>query len=97
MSTPSTASGEPAHKETPNIDIERGVAADSHPVNTTVHSLAWQGITVTVKDRETKLPKNIVDDVHGFVEAGTQPPPLSQFPLPFPSLPLTTKPAQHPH
>lgn len=86
MSTPSTASGEPAHKETPNIDIERGALADSHPLNTTVHSLAWKGITVTVKDRETKLPKNIVDDVHGFVEAG-MPRPLP--PPPSPNLPLT--------
>ncbi|KAK4039977.1 hypothetical protein C8A01DRAFT_36027 [Parachaetomium inaequale] len=67
MSTSSTASG--AAKEAPNIDIERGAAADSH-LSTTVHSLAWKGITVTVKDRETKLPKTIVDNVHGIVEAG---------------------------
>jgi hypothetical protein len=86
MSTSSTASG--AAKEAPTVDIERGTAADAH-LNTTVHSLAWKGITVTVKDRETKLPKTIVDNVHGIVEAG-QPPPSSLPPfspsIPYPPL-----------
>ncbi|KAK4149738.1 ABC transporter G family member 15 [Chaetomidium leptoderma] len=72
MSAASSASyTDPATKEAPNMtDVERGSAANSHLLNTTVHSLAWKGITVTVKDRETKLPKTIVDNVQGIVEAG---------------------------
>ncbi|KAH6624352.1 P-loop containing nucleoside triphosphate hydrolase protein [Chaetomium sp. MPI-SDFR-AT-0129] len=73
MSSSSAAScggDRPASKEvqSTNADIERG--ADSHFLNTTVRSLAWKGITVTVKDRETGLPKNLVDNVDGFLEAG---------------------------
>ncbi|KAL0473275.1 ABC transporter [Neurospora intermedia] len=52
------------------IDIERHAVAESHLVNTTVKNISWKGVTVTVKDRETKEPKNIVDNVEGIVEAG---------------------------
>lgn len=53
------------------IDIEQHAVAESHLVNTTVKNISWKGVTVTVKDRETKEPKNIVDNVEGIVEAGT--------------------------
>ncbi|KAK2050685.1 ABC transporter [Colletotrichum somersetense] len=50
-------------------DAEMG-AVDAHLLNTTVHNISWNGIEVTVKDRETKQPKSIVHQVDGIVEAG---------------------------
>ena len=38
-----------------------------------MRNISWKGVTVTVKDRETKLPKVIVDNVEGIVEAGEFP------------------------
>jgi hypothetical protein len=58
-------------KMPPPPDLEHGTAADKLLLNTTVDTLAWNGVTVTVKDRETKQAKNIVDNVSGLVEAGT--------------------------
>ena len=52
------------------MDIEREALAESHLLNTTVRNFAWRGVTVTVKDRETKQPKTIVDMCDGVVEAG---------------------------
>jgi hypothetical protein len=77
-----------AHKEAPTIDVEHGaVAAEDHLKNTTVHSLSWRDVTVTVKDRETKLPKAIVDNVEGIIHAGNFPlDPYSHIPTPLTSL-----------
>lgn len=88
-STPSSVSGA---KEMPNVDIEQGSIAGGHLRNTTVHNLAWKGVTVTVKDRETKLPKTIVDNVEGIVEAGelfTYPLSPSPYPLFNPNNPVS--------
>jgi hypothetical protein len=60
-----------------DIDIEKHAVAEAHLRNTTVHNITWKGVTVTVKDRETKLPKTIVDNVEGIVEAGPSPPPFT--------------------
>jgi len=57
-------------KETGSIDIEEQAIAEAHLKNTTVRAISWRGVTVTVKDRESKQPKTIVDNVHGIVEAG---------------------------
>lgn len=57
----------------PDTDIEKhhGGTAGSHLLrNTTVHNISWSGITVTVTDRKTKQPKTLLDNVHGYVEAG---------------------------
>ncbi|KAH8909854.1 P-loop containing nucleoside triphosphate hydrolase protein [Coniochaeta sp. PMI_546] len=51
-------------------DIEKGTVAEDHLRNTTVQSISWSNVTVTVKDRETKLPKTIVENAEGIVEAG---------------------------
>ncbi|KAK3379345.1 P-loop containing nucleoside triphosphate hydrolase protein [Lasiosphaeria ovina] len=59
-----------APKETGPVDIERRAVAEAHLQNTTVRNISWRGVTVTVKDRETKLPKAIVENVEGIVEAG---------------------------
>lgn len=54
----------------PTMDLEECPVAEKHLFNTTVKNLTWRGVTVTVKDRETKEPKAIVDNVEGVVEAG---------------------------
>ena len=38
--------------------------------NTNVYSFGWQGVTVTVKDRLTQQPKNLLSDVNGMAKAG---------------------------
>lgn len=53
-----------------NIDIEKVAMAEAYLQNTTIHNISWRGISVTVKDRETKQPQAIVDNVQGYVEAG---------------------------
>lgn len=53
-----------------NLDIEHLADDTSYLDNKLVQSLAWDGITVTVPDRETKTPKKILCDVSGYVEAG---------------------------
>ncbi|KAM6526553.1 hypothetical protein FSOLCH5_002650 [Fusarium solani] len=52
------------------MDLEERPVAEKHLLNTTVKNLTWRGVTVTVKDRETKEPKTIVENVEGIVEAG---------------------------
>lgn len=62
-------------QEVINLDIESHAVAEAHLRNTTVRNLTWRNVTVTVKDRETKLPKTIVENVEGIVEAGLSFPP----------------------
>ena len=55
--------------ETSTYDLEHGVA--SEPLyNSTIKNLSWHGISVTVSDRKTKAPKQLLDDVNGEVKAG---------------------------
>jgi hypothetical protein len=63
-------------KNPSGVDLEAGTVADTHLLNTTVKTISWKDVTVTVKDRETKEPRNIVDKVEGIVEAGSSTPPL---------------------
>jgi hypothetical protein len=52
-------------------DIEKGAGVDyAHLTNASVQSYAWQDVTVTVKDRQTKKPKDILSGVSGIVYAG---------------------------
>lgn len=53
-----------------SVDIEQKAVDDAHLLNNTVKSIAWKGITVNVKHRQTKVSTAIVDNVDGFVEAG---------------------------
>lgn len=54
-------------------DMERGAA--SEPLyNSTIKNLSWHEITVTVSDRRTKAPKQLLDDVNGEVKAGEKSP-----------------------
>jgi hypothetical protein len=57
-------------KEAYPTDIEQQAATESHLMNTTIHNISWKNVTVKVQDRETKLPKAIVDGVDGIVRAG---------------------------
>jgi ABC-type multidrug transport system ATPase subunit len=52
------------------LDIEQKAVDDAHLMNDTVRNFGWQGITVVVKDRKTKEPKAILENVEGFVKAG---------------------------
>jgi NAD(P)H-hydrate repair Nnr-like enzyme with NAD(P)H-hydrate epimerase domain len=56
--------------ESYNVDIENKAVEEAHLENTTVHNFSWEGITVTVKDRQTKQPKAILDGISGVVRAG---------------------------
>jgi len=51
-------------------DAEKTVADEAHLQNTTVRNYLWRDITVTVKDRETKQPLHLLENVNGVVEAG---------------------------
>jgi hypothetical protein len=53
-----------------SVDIEQKVVDETHLSNTTVRSFTWQGVTVAVKDRKTKRPKVILDNVEGMATAG---------------------------
>lgn len=60
----------PSSRSMHTTDPESGFDGEAHLLNTSVHNLTWKGVTVTVKDRQTKNLRNIVDDVEGMVEAG---------------------------
>ncbi|RYP63670.1 hypothetical protein DL771_009158 [Monosporascus sp. 5C6A] len=61
---------QPFSQSANTLDPEIGFDGEAHLLNTTVHNLTWRGVTVTVKDRNTKHLRNIVDNVEGIVEAG---------------------------
>lgn len=48
------------------IDIEKDGVEEAHLANHRVHSLAWEGVNVSV----AKLANPIVADVHGLASAG---------------------------
>ena len=51
-------------------DVEKGGADYAYLTNTTVRSYSWQDVIVTVKDRKTKQPLEILSGGNGIVEAG---------------------------
>lgn len=56
----------------PTVDVEKDAAdADfAHLTNASLHHFSWHNVTVTVKDRSTKQPLDILSNVNGVVEAG---------------------------
>lgn len=46
-------------------------------MNQTVRNFSWQGLTVTVKDRETKKARDLINDITGDVQRGSYPGPYS--------------------
>ncbi|KAJ4299081.1 hypothetical protein N0V90_004325 [Kalmusia sp. IMI 367209] len=54
-----------------STDVEKDANTDyAYFNNETVKSFSWNDVSVTVKDRHTKEPLNIVSGVHGVVRAG---------------------------
>jgi len=53
-------------------DVEKSAVLGHHAhlTNETVRSFSWSNLTVTVNDRATKQPLNLLSNVNGFVEAG---------------------------
>jgi hypothetical protein len=57
---------------TTNLDAEKNAGEYSQLINTSVQSFSWKDVTVTVKERNTKQPKDILHGINGFVKAGEQ-------------------------
>lgn len=55
-----------------STDVEKDAAGLGYAslTNEAVQSFTWENITVTVKDRKTKQPLNLLSSVSGIVEAG---------------------------
>jgi hypothetical protein len=53
-------------------DVEKDAAGANyaHLINDSVQNFSWNNVTVTVKDRATRQPLNILSGINGFVEAG---------------------------
>jgi hypothetical protein len=64
----------PSSNISSHVDIEKGTAGvdHAHLTNSTVHGYSWEDVTVTVKDRGTKEPIDLLSGVNGLVEAGMQ-------------------------
>jgi hypothetical protein len=52
-----------------SADVEKDAAGQDF-TNESVQSFSWKDIIVTVKDRATKQPLDILSGVNGHVEAG---------------------------
>lgn len=53
-------------------DLERNDSGDFLK-NHTVRDFSWTGLTVTVKDRETKKARDLICDISGDVQQGVYP------------------------
>lgn len=70
MSLPNS-SIEHAEQKHVQVDVEKNPGTGyAHLSNTSIHSFGWKGVSVQVKDRQTKQQKHILSDVDGFVKAG---------------------------
>ncbi|KAH6885020.1 P-loop containing nucleoside triphosphate hydrolase protein [Thelonectria olida] len=49
------------------MDPEQRPVAEKHLLNTVIKNITWRGVTVTVKDRETKQLKKIIDNSEGII------------------------------
>jgi hypothetical protein len=47
-----------------------GGGANLHFTNDVVRTFGWEGVTVTVKDRTTNAPRELLSNVNGVVKAG---------------------------
>jgi len=53
------------------LDIKNTADGDyTQPTNRNVRSFGWKGVTVTVKDRQSKQSKTILRNVSGIVKSG---------------------------
>jgi ABC-type multidrug transport system ATPase subunit len=53
-----------------SLDIESQSTHESYVPRDLIQSLSWSNISLTVEDRSTKQPKDLVADVCGCIEAG---------------------------
>ncbi|KAH7087628.1 ATP-binding cassette transporter-like protein [Paraphoma chrysanthemicola] len=54
-----------------SADVEKAAGQDfAHLTNESVKSFSWDNVTVTVKDRATKQPLDILSGVNGIIEGG---------------------------
>lgn len=53
-----------------DVDVEGDPDQHAFLNNSTVKSFSWEGVTVNVKDRETKAQKSILLNASGHVEQG---------------------------
>lgn len=51
-------------------DLERNVTTDSGFANDQVQRFSWHDVTITVKDRKTKQPMQLLENVSGYLQAG---------------------------
>ena len=56
-----------------NVDLEADHDRHAFLANDTVKSFSWRGVTVNVKDRETKAQKSILLNASGDVRQGRLP------------------------
>ena len=71
--------GEPASALNGSIDIETSTptldvewdAGSRFLMNHSVKNFSWSGLTVTVKDRQTKKARDLINDISGNVQQGT--------------------------
>lgn len=56
---------------TMSSDAEKQTSTKLYMLNSVAHSLSWANITVTVKDRATHEPRDLISNVSGRVQAGT--------------------------
>ncbi|PHH66048.1 hypothetical protein CDD81_573 [Ophiocordyceps australis] len=59
-----------AREKSMSEDPEAGAATDAHLYNSTVKSLTWSRVSVTVQERQSKKTKTIVDNADGILYAG---------------------------
>lgn len=50
------------------VDLEQGNG--DFLMNTSVKSFSWSGLNVTVKDRQSKEPRDLIHDISGDVRQG---------------------------
>jgi hypothetical protein len=55
-------------------DLERNDSGQ-FLMNQTVQNFSWRGLTVTVKDRETKKARDLLNGISGDVQRGEYPGP----------------------
>jgi hypothetical protein len=54
-------------------DTERQTDSELYMFNHVAHTLSWSNVTLTVVDRSTKEPRDVIKGISGHINAGTCP------------------------
>ena len=54
-----------------SLDVEKAASDYAPLTNHSVQTFSWEKVTVTVKDRHTKQPLELLSNVKGTINAGT--------------------------